>query len=134
MGVVSAPEAVMAAVERFDAAQAELAALSFDALTGPQALTVKDRLEVVARRQAAVDHRLTSHLQAQTSPAELGAKSWTEVLSQRLRISRDDARRRVSEAAELGPRITMTGQTLPPLWPTVAAAQADGRIGASMSG
>jgi hypothetical protein len=35
---VSDPEAVMAAADRFEAAQAELAALSFDALTAPQAL------------------------------------------------------------------------------------------------
>jgi hypothetical protein len=32
-----------AALDRFDAVQAEVASLSFDALTPPQALTVKDR-------------------------------------------------------------------------------------------
>jgi len=33
------------ALDRFEAAQAEVAALSFDVLTAPQALSVKDRLE-----------------------------------------------------------------------------------------
>ena len=102
VGAVPSPAAIMAAVDRFDAAQAELAALSFDALSGPQALTIKALLETVARRQGAVDHRLTQQLVAQTSPAELGAKSWTDVLANRLRIGRGEARRRLDEAAELG--------------------------------
>jgi hypothetical protein len=58
-GVPADREAITAALDRFEAAQAEVAALSFDALTAPEALTAKDRLETVYRRQAAVDHRLT---------------------------------------------------------------------------
>jgi hypothetical protein len=103
VGAVWDPAAVMAAVDRFDAAQAELAAASFDALSGAQALAVKDRLETVERRQGAVDHRLTARLVAQSSPAELGGTSWPDVLSNRLRISRGQARRRVDEAADLWP-------------------------------
>ena len=61
-GARSDREAITAALDRFDAAQAEVAALSFDALTAPEVLTVKDRLETVTRRQAAVDHRLTHRL------------------------------------------------------------------------
>lgn len=44
-GAVPDREAITAALDPFEAAQAELAALSFDALTGPEVLTVKDRLE-----------------------------------------------------------------------------------------
>jgi hypothetical protein len=99
-------------------------------LTGPEALAVKDRLETITRRQAAVDHRLTCQLTSQASPVELGGKSWTDVLSHRLRIGRGEARRRLDEAAELGPRIAMTGEPLAPVLPTVAAAQAAGAIGA----
>src|SRR5258708_10836386 len=87
--------AIPATLDRFEAAQAELAALSFDALTGPEVLSVKDRLETIDRRQAAVDHRLTHHLTSQASPVDLGAKSWTDVLSNRLRIDRDQARPRL---------------------------------------
>ena len=74
-GAVSDREAITAVLDRFDAAQAELAALSFDVLTAPEVLTVKDRLETVDRRQAAVDHRLTHQLTSQASPVELGGKS-----------------------------------------------------------
>jgi len=93
-GVPSDPEAITAVLDRFDAVQAEVASLSFDALTAPRALTVKDRLEMVSRRQAAVHHRLTHQLTPQASPVELGGTSWTDVLSNRLRIGRGEARRR----------------------------------------
>ena len=126
----SDPAAITAVVDQFDAAQAELAALSFDALNGIQALALKDRLETVSRRQAAVDHRLTHQLLSQTSPAELGGTSWTDVLANRLRISRDDARQRLDEAADLGPRTAITGEPLGPVLPSVSAAQAAGIIGA----
>ena len=125
-GAVSDREAITAVLDRFEAAQAELASLSFDALTAPEVLTVKDRLETVARRQGVVDHRLTQQLTSQASPVELGGKSWTDVLSNRLRIGRGQARRRLDEAGDLGPRIAMTGERLEPLLPHVAAAQAAG--------
>jgi hypothetical protein len=132
MGTGAVPDrgAITAALDRFDAAQAELAALSFDALAPSEVLAVKDRLETVNRRQAAVDHRLTHQLTAQASPVELGGKSWTDVLSNRLRIGRGEARRRLDEADDLGPRIAMTGEPLEPVLPHVAAAQAAGTIGA----
>ena len=129
-GAPSDPEAITAVLDRFDAVRAEVASLSFDALTAPQRSAVKDRLETVSRRQAAVDHRLTHQLTSQASPVELGGKSWTEVLSNRLRIGRGEARRRLDEADDLGPRTAMTGEPLAPALPTVAAAQAAGTIGA----
>ena len=129
-GAVSDREAITATLDRFEAAQADVAALSFDVLTAPEVLTVKDRLETVNRRQAAVDHRLTHHLTSQASPVDLGAKSWTDALSNRLRIGRGEARRRLDEAHDLGPRTAITGQPLQPVLPNVAAAQAAGMIGA----
>jgi Domain of unknown function (DUF222) len=128
-GAVPDREAIAAALDRFEAAQAEVAALSFDVLAPSEVLTVKDRLETVERRQAAVDHRLTQQLTSQASPVELGGKSWTDVLSNRLRIGRGAARRRLDEADDLGPRIAMTGEPLQPLLPNTAAAQAAGTIG-----
>src|SRR5882757_8728230 len=101
-GAVSDREAITDVLDRFETTQAELAALSFDALTAPEVLTVKDRLETVSRRQGAVDHRLTHHLTSQASPVELGAKSWTDVLSNRLRIGRGQARRRLDEGRRPG--------------------------------
>jgi hypothetical protein len=52
------------------------------------------------------------------------------VLSNRLRIGRGEARRRLDEADDVGPRTAMTGQWLPPVLPNVGAAQAAGTIGA----
>jgi Domain of unknown function (DUF222) len=127
---VSDGEDITAALDRFEAAQAEVAALQFDVLTAPEVPSVKDRLETVNRRQAAVDHRLTRHLTSQASAVDLGAKSWTDVLSNRLRIGRGEARRRLDEADDLGPRTAMTGQPLQPVLPNAAAAQAAGNIGA----
>jgi Domain of unknown function (DUF222) len=97
-------EAIAAILDRWDAVQAELAELSFDGLTAPEVLAVKDRLETGYRRQAAVDHRLTYQLTAQGLPGDLGGKNWSEVLQQRLRIGPAEARRRLEEAQDLGPR------------------------------
>jgi hypothetical protein len=129
-GAVSDREAITATLDRFEAAQAEVAALAFDVLTAPEVLSVKDRLETVNRRQAAVDHRLTHQLTSQASAVDLGAKSWTDVLSNRLRIGRGEARRRLDEADDLGPRTAMTGQPSQPALPNVAAAQDAGNIDA----
>jgi hypothetical protein len=129
-GVPSDREAITAALDRFEAAQAEVAALSFDALSAPEVLNVKDRLETVYRRQTAVDHRLSHQLTSQASPVDLGGKSWTDVLCNRLRIGRGEARRRLDEAEDLGPRTAFTGEPLQPGLPNVAAAQAAGKIGA----
>ena len=68
-GAPSDREVITAALDRFEAAQAEVASLSFDALSAPEALNVKDRLERVYRRQGAVDHRLTHHLTLKPAPS-----------------------------------------------------------------
>jgi hypothetical protein len=123
-------EAVMATLDRWDAVQAEMAGLSFAALTPSEVLGIKDRLECGYRRQAAVDHRLTYQLTCQASPIDLGGKSWTDVLATRLRISKREARRRLEEADDLGPRTAITGEPLEPRLPHAASAQARGDIGA----
>jgi hypothetical protein len=67
-------------------------------------------------------------LQADTTPKELGAKSWKDVLRIRWRITATEAHRRLAEAAELGPRRALTGDPLPPVLAVTAAAQALGLI------
>lgn len=126
----SDPETILAAVDRWAQDQAALAELSFDALSPAEALAIKDRLETVSRRQAAIDHRLTYQLTSQGSPSELGGRNWSDVLQQRLRISSTDARRRLDEAEDLGPRRAMTGEVLEPKLANVAKRQAAGEIGA----
>ncbi len=50
-------------------------------------LSFESALEDLARRIPAVEHRLLAALTSQTTPAELGAKSWAEVLQVRMLIS-----------------------------------------------
>src|ERR1700754_2485343 len=108
LGVVADREEILATVARWEQAQAELAALDFTVLTGPEALGVQQRLEAGDRRQPATHHPLIQQLRARSIPAELGAKSWPTVLSEALRISAGEAKRRIRHAAVLGPRSALT--------------------------
>jgi hypothetical protein len=56
-------------------------------------------------------------------------KSWRDVLSATLRISRSEAGRRLADTKQLGPRTALTGQPCEPLLAETAAAQAQGAIG-----
>ncbi|MGB8402795.1 MAG: 13E12 repeat family protein, partial [Mycobacterium sp.] len=114
-----------AALEQLHAA---VAGFDYTGLTVPELLELQSRREVLARTAPAVDHALLTALQAQTTAKEIGAKNWAEVLAIRLRISSQEARRRVRDAEHLGPRTSLTGEALPPLWESVATAQADGTI------
>jgi hypothetical protein len=129
-GAVSDREEVLAAVERWEQAQADMAGLSFTAFTAPEVLAIQNRLEKGYRRQPAVDHKLIHQLTSQSTPTELGANTWPKVLSEALHISSGEAKRRLKQAELLGPRTALTGETLPPKLPNVAAAQARGEIGA----
>lgn len=122
-------DAIIAAYDKLDVAYDEVAALGYDAVTVPERLTLLHRLEELRRRQPAVEHELIHGLLSDIAPAELGAKNWSEVLQQRLRISAPDALRRLDEAQDLGPRTTLTGELLEPLLPNVAKRQAAGELG-----
>jgi hypothetical protein len=73
---------------------------------------------------------LTYQLTSQGSPSALGGKNWRDVSSQRLRISGTEARRRLEEAADLGPRRALNGEPLQPKLPHAAKRQGAGEIGA----
>jgi hypothetical protein len=87
------------------------------------------RCEVLRRRLPAVEHPLVNRVAA-ADPDELGGKArW--VLADELHLTRGEAGRRLTEAAELGPRRSLTGQPLDPVHPVVATAQRNGQIGAT---
>ena len=129
-GAISDREEVLAVVGRWEQAQADMAELSFTAFTAPEVLGIQTRLEKGYRGQPAVDHKLMHQLMSQGTPAALGATSWPKVLCEALRISEGEAKRRITQAALLGPRTALTGEALAPMLPNVAAAQACGQIGA----
>jgi hypothetical protein len=120
---------LLSVLDQLEAVWDKLASLPVERLSAVQALTVAERLERHRRRLPTVEHALILQLQAQATPKEMGAKSWPVVVSGRLGISAADARRRLAEAAALGPRRALSGQPLQPELPATAAAQARGEIG-----
>ncbi len=112
------------------AGYAELAAAGVDALSHAELLDVQSQLETLIRQLPTQSHRILARLAAEASPTEFGATSLRELLTSRLRISRADARRRLAEAADLGPRLALSGESLEPLLALTAAAQSCGAIGA----
>jgi hypothetical protein len=119
---------VHVAMAALRAAHESLADCDLGTLTHRELLTVLDDLETLTCQLPTQWHRALTRLQAETTPTELGAKSWKDVLRIRWRISATDANRRLAEAADLGPRRTLTGQPLAPILAATATAQAAGQI------
>ena len=76
--------------------------------------------EQVRRRSGLVDHRLVRDLETRRVAETLAQPSTGALLAWLLRISRGEAGRRVRAAEQLGERVTMTGEPLPPLRPALA--------------
>ncbi len=108
----------------------EVAACEIELLTRPDLVAALDELEELSCQLPAVGHRLLARLQAEGTPQQLGAKSWSEVLRVRWRISGSEAHRRLTEAGLLAPRPSLTGPALPPQLAATAIAQARGLINA----
>ncbi|WP_459971737.1 13E12 repeat family protein, partial [Mycobacterium sp. MUNTM1] len=129
MGSISDREQIQADVDALCAVASRFQEHSYAALTNPERLGILETLERVARKLQAPSHQLINQLGEQGDSTELGGKlSW--VLADRLHITRAEAGRRISEAADLGPRRALTGEPLAPVLPATAAAQRDGAIGA----
>ena len=95
---------VTAAVASVVAAVAELVDLDCDQFTHLELVELLGELETVTWQLPTVGHQVIARLQREASPVELGAKSLGSVLTQRLRISGKEVRRRICEAEDLGPR------------------------------
>ncbi|MGE2725925.1 DUF222 domain-containing protein [Mycolicibacterium pulveris] len=121
---------LQAAIAELSAAYEKVAACELELLTRPDLLAALDEVETLSCQLPTMRQRLLSRLQCETTPGELGACSWKEVLRVRYRISTKEAHRRVTEAELLAPRQAMTGQPLPAALPATAAAQAHGLINA----
>ena len=118
-------------IEVFDALDADLdrlCELSFDVFTTPERLRALERLERLARRLRAPEHALINQLDAQAGDEELGG-TLRSALADRLRITKADAGRRIDEAADLGERRALTGESLAPQLKASATAQRQGLIG-----
>lgn len=71
-------------------------------------------IETQLRRLAAVDHRLVAELTERGLAGDYAATSTADLLVQLLRITPTEAAARITQAGELGPRRTVTGEPLPP--------------------
>ncbi|MGK2881569.1 MAG: DUF222 domain-containing protein, partial [Mycobacterium sp.] len=125
-------DAAVVVREQLDAARTAYRAAMTQAgevLDHPALLEVLGEQETFTRSLPALAHPMTLRLQNEICPVELGGTSLKDVLARRLRIAPGAAHQRIQDAAVLGPRTSLTGEPLPPLWPGTAAAQADGLIG-----
>ncbi|MDP7737664.1 HNH endonuclease signature motif containing protein [Mycobacterium paragordonae] len=102
--------------------------LTADTMTSPELLTTLGELEVQCRRLPVAGNVLINQLASQATPADLGG-TLGQALADRLRVVKDEADRRIADAADLGPRRALTGQPLAPLLPATAAAQREGLAG-----
>ncbi len=119
----------MGCLDAMEAVQARLARCSFDALSPQELVEVLARREALARQAPVIDHQIVARFVAEGHCEALAGCSLAKALGERLRISAAEARRRIDEAAVLGPRTTITGEPLDPVLPSLAAAQAGGQIG-----
>ncbi len=122
------PIAVDVAVKQLSHALDALLAVDLTGASRDELLELARGLETQRRRLPAADHALIGELDARAVAGELACVSTPALLMQLLRLSPGEARARVRAAADLGARRTLTGQLLPPVFPAVAAAQAEGAI------
>ena len=115
-------------LDALDAALERVLELESSCLLTPERLSVLERLERHVRRIPTVAHPLINEL-GHALPEEIGGRL-VMVLADRLRITPGAASRRMKEAEALGPRATLTGETLEPQMPATATGQKAGEIGA----
>jgi hypothetical protein len=125
---IEVPAEVTTALDALDAAVAALGQLHLDRLDTQVRLHLLEQLETSQRRQVTLSHDIIAAL-ARQDATEIGGPAY-QVIADRLRISYTQARRRIRDAAQLSPRLTLTGQQLPPELPATAHAWRHGMLDA----
>lgn len=123
---VDIPPEVTDALAALDAAVATLGELDFGKYEPAVRLRALQNLETSGRQQAVSGHDIIAGL-AKEEDAAIGGLVH-KVVADWLRISPGDARRRLRDAQQLAPRVTLTGETLPPQLPATAAVWRDGQL------
>ncbi|SDJ10404.1 protein of unknown function [Frankineae bacterium MT45] len=82
------------------------------------------------RREEALSNRLVAEVMTRGIAGELGYSSPQALLAGVLRVDPGEAKARVRAAADLAPRVGLTGERLPPVFAETAAAQEAGSISA----
>jgi Domain of unknown function (DUF222) len=123
---IEVPAEVTATLDALKAAVAALSELNLDRLDAPVRLHLLEQMETSRRQQIVIAHDLIAGL-AKEDPVDIGGPVY-KVIADWLRISYTEARRRVKDAAQLSPRLTLTGQQLPPELPATAEVWRDGQL------
>lgn len=108
------------AFDLYDGAIQALGAQDWDAVGTGELLAAVERLETGRRRAAALAHDLVAAVSRRSE--EHLAGSAHRILADAARLTPAEARRRLANAAQLHPRMTLTGQPLPPELPATAKA------------
>ncbi|MBB2770239.1 DUF222 domain-containing protein [Mycolicibacterium monacense] len=99
----STRDQIMDAMDAVEALSARLATLPVTGMSRAEAQAALMRLGRLREQLQEVERRLTGRLVASGSPSQFGARTWADVLAQRLRISPGEAQRRIAEAVSEGP-------------------------------
>ncbi len=116
------------AVKQLGGALDTLLELDLTGASRDELLDLARGLERQRRRLPVADHRIIAELNVRAVAGELACASTPALLMQLLRLAPSEAKARLRAAGDLGPRRTLTGEPLDPIFPTVAAAQAAGDI------
>lgn len=126
MSSIDMPAELSAELRALDGAVAAIAQRNFGVLPPVVRLRALERMETALRRQMAMSHDVIAGL-AKEDPAHIGGPVH-KVIADWLRISPSEANRRIRDAKQLSPRLTLTGQELPPELPTTAKAWREGLL------
>jgi hypothetical protein len=126
MHSIEVPAEVSAALDALDAADTAIRGLKFAGLSPVVRLRALERMEASRRRQIAVGHDVIASLDKE-DPVDIGGPVH-KVVADWLRINCAEACRRLRDAKQLSPRLTLTGQELPPELPATAEAWRDGLL------
>jgi len=119
---------VVQAVAGLAAAVDALHALAFDRLDDEEVLGVLREVETQRRRSPVIDHALITEMEIRSLAGKRLQRGTAGLLGDLLHLDPPAARARVRAAGVLGPRVSVTGQPLPPVQPATATAQAAGLI------
>ncbi|HXA87752.1 MAG TPA: DUF222 domain-containing protein, partial [Mycobacterium sp.] len=126
MGSIAMPAEVAPVLDALDAAVTAVGELNLDNFAPAVRLRTLERLETARRRQVAVSHDVIAGLRKEDA-ADVGGPVH-KAIADWLRISYAEARRRIREVEQLSPRLTLTGQELPPELPATAQVWRDGML------
>jgi hypothetical protein len=127
MTAVQAPAVVSVGLS---AAVDEVSAVPLSGLAEDELLGMLREVERARRRLEAFEHRLVAEVEERNLAGRYVMRSTGALLGGVLNLSPREAAERVRQARYLGPRVTVSGERLPPLLPAAAAARAEGAISA----